>query len=81
MLRRSLLERQDQKEEGRVSRVSKDQKTVSSGGQNTVNKMSKLKGKKCFKTPCSHYYHKQCLLQWMEQKMECPSCRKQLPPV
>ena len=32
-------------------------------------------------TPCDHVFHDECLQQWMEVKMECPSCRAQLPPV
>jgi len=31
-------------------------------------------------TPCNHLYHKDCLLQWTHQKLECPTCRTQLPP-
>lgn len=30
-------------------------------------------------TPCRHVYHTECLRQWMELKLECPSCRAQLP--
>jgi hypothetical protein len=26
-------------------------------------------------TPCDHVFHTDCLKEWMEQKMECPSCR------
>jgi hypothetical protein len=29
--------------------------------------------------PCDHIFHKDCLMQWMEVKMECPICRKELP--
>lgn len=29
--------------------------------------------------PCDHLFHKDCLIQWMEVKMECPICRKDLP--
>lgn len=36
--------------------------------------------KKCMMTPCKHYYHPTCLKQWMDQKMECPTCRSELPP-
>jgi hypothetical protein len=36
--------------------------------------------KKCMVTPCKHYYHPSCLKQWMDQKMECPTCRQELPP-
>eukprot|EP01132_Coremiostelium_polycephalum_P008044 gene8044-9892_t len=30
-------------------------------------------------TPCNHLFHSKCLLQWMEFKMECPTCRQALP--
>ena len=30
-------------------------------------------------TPCKHRYHQKCLTQWMEIKMECPTCRAKLP--
>ncbi|VEU38306.1 unnamed protein product [Pseudo-nitzschia multistriata] len=30
--------------------------------------------------PCDHVFHKDCLVQWMEVKMECPICRHPLPP-
>lgn len=30
-------------------------------------------------TPCNHIFHQQCLIQWLEHKMECPTCRRQLP--
>lgn len=29
--------------------------------------------------PCDHLFHQDCLVQWMEVKMECPICRKDLP--
>mmetsp|Transcript_6868 Transcript_6868/g.14993 ORF Transcript_6868/g.14993 Transcript_6868/m.14993 type:complete len:1215 (+) Transcript_6868:309-3953(+) len=29
--------------------------------------------------PCNHIFHRDCLMQWMEVKMECPICRKELP--
>ena len=29
--------------------------------------------------PCNHVFHKECLIQWMEVKMECPICRQPLP--
>ena len=31
--------------------------------------------------PCDHLFHKECLVQWMEVKMECPICRKALPTI
>jgi hypothetical protein len=32
-------------------------------------------------TPCSHFFHKECLERWMDVKMECPTCRGALPPL
>ena len=31
--------------------------------------------------PCEHVFHRDCLTQWMEVKMECPTCRTELPPL
>lgn len=31
--------------------------------------------------PCDHIFHRDCLEQWMEVKMECPICRMSLPPL
>lgn len=30
-------------------------------------------------TPCNHLFHTECLTQWMDEKMECPTCRGALP--
>jgi len=32
-------------------------------------------------TPCNHIYHRDCLRQWLLHKMECPTCRAELPPL
>lgn len=32
-------------------------------------------------TPCDHRFHKPCLERWMDIKMECPTCRAELPPM
>eukprot|EP00743_Colponemidia_sp_Colp-15_P004146 GILK01004475.1.p1 GENE.GILK01004475.1~~GILK01004475.1.p1 ORF type:complete len:603 (+),score=82.09 GILK01004475.1:115-1809(+) len=32
-------------------------------------------------TPCGHMFHAECLQQWMDIKMECPTCRTSLPPL
>ena len=29
--------------------------------------------------PCDHLFHRNCLMQWMDVKMECPICRSDLP--
>jgi hypothetical protein len=29
--------------------------------------------------PCDHLFHRDCLCQWMDVKMECPICRTELP--
>lgn len=31
-------------------------------------------------TPCDHFFHSGCLQRWMDIKMECPTCRRPLPP-
>ncbi|ONK74903.1 uncharacterized protein A4U43_C03F11300 [Asparagus officinalis] len=31
-------------------------------------------------TPCEHFFHSGCLQRWMDIKMECPTCRRSLPP-
>jgi hypothetical protein len=30
-------------------------------------------------TPCSHMFHTECLMEWTEIKLECPTCRALLP--
>lgn len=31
--------------------------------------------------PCDHIFHRRCLEQWMDVKMECPICRCNLPSI
>lgn len=31
--------------------------------------------------PCHHAFHTECLSQWMDVKLECPTCRSVLPDV
>lgn len=31
-------------------------------------------------TPCGHFFHPHCLQRWIDIKMECPTCRRPLPP-
>ncbi|KJP89676.1 hypothetical protein AK88_00636 [Plasmodium fragile] len=38
-----------------------------------------LKEKKYCVTPCFHIFHEKCLQQWMDVKLECPTCRGALP--
>jgi len=30
-------------------------------------------------TPCDHLFHRECLSQWLDVKLECPVCRATLP--
>ncbi|CAH9126844.1 unnamed protein product [Cuscuta epithymum] len=40
-----------------------------------------LRSNDCMVTPCDHFFHSGCLQRWMDIKMECPTCRRSLPPV
>mmetsp|Transcript_1620 Transcript_1620/g.1560 ORF Transcript_1620/g.1560 Transcript_1620/m.1560 type:complete len:127 (-) Transcript_1620:18-398(-) len=33
------------------------------------------------RTPCNHKFHDFCLRDWMKVKMECPTCRREIPPI
>ena len=35
-------------------------------------------GDKLVKLPCSHDYHKDCVIKWLKQNNSCPICRKSL---
>ncbi|KAL5793750.1 hypothetical protein ACOSP7_002344 [Xanthoceras sorbifolium] len=39
-----------------------------------------LRSNDCMVTPCDHFFHSGCLQRWMDIKMECPTCRRPLPP-
>jgi hypothetical protein len=34
---------------------------------------------KTMHTPCNHRFHQDCLLHWMQIKMDCPICRAKMP--
>jgi len=38
-------------------------------------------GQQIAATPCDHRFHRACLEKWMDVKMECPTCRAELPPI
>ena len=31
--------------------------------------------------PCKHAFHPKCLRDWMNERLVCPNCRKELPPM
>lgn len=43
-----------------------------------IKRLQRMKDK-VMVTPCKHEFHIPCLINWMQIKMECPSCRKELP--
>jgi hypothetical protein len=47
-----------------------------------LNRILKSKGQKyLMRTPCGHVFHADCLMSWMDIKMECPHCRQILPQI
>jgi len=50
-------------------------------GENNEIGIEKKVKKIIMKTPCNHRYHISCLLEWSKVKLECPTCRKRLPPM
>ena len=44
-----------------------------------LKRIGKIKKDFFMKTPCNHSFHNKCLINWMSIKMECPTCRKNLP--
>ena len=43
--------------------------------------LNNLKSSIFLKSRCGHQYHLDCMKKWMEQKSECPICRKILPKI
>jgi E3 ubiquitin-protein ligase RNF115/126 len=35
-------------------------------------------GNECMDLPCKHYFHKDCLMPWLNQHDSCPICRFEL---
>ncbi|ORY45143.1 hypothetical protein BCR33DRAFT_716481 [Rhizoclosmatium globosum] len=49
-------------------------------GRRSLRRQQEALRKVYMVTPCLHVFHSDCLGRWMEMKMECPVCRKELPP-
>jgi len=43
--------------------------------------LSQEEGEALAVTPCDHRFHRACLEKWLDVKMECPTCRRELPPM
>ena len=38
-------------------------------------------GDRLIQTPCEHVFHDGCLQEWLMVKLQCPTCRSELPPI
>ncbi len=54
---------------------------LASVSQNPYFRQIATRKNEYMKAPCRHIFHIVCLLNWMDVKLECPSCRCPLPPV
>lgn len=64
-----------------MSSLCKEPNIQNSQNIQTRITLSKLKPKlnQIMKTPCNHQFHCLCLVEWMSIKLECPTCRSNLP--
>ena len=44
--------------------------------KNDTNKKNQMET--CIASPCNHYFHRECFRNWIKQKENCPTCRKDL---
>ncbi len=61
---------------------SSEDSTLAGGDEQTEQLYSKFRRHTTshyFKTPCDHEFHIDCLISWMRLKMDCPTCRRELP--
>ena len=40
--------------------------------------LSKINFNKLVITPCFHYFHKDCIIEWFKYNYSCPNCRKSI---
>jgi len=57
----------------------KDSFANSSPSTSFIKTDTTLKDLRKILTPCNHEFHLTCLGKWLESKLECPYCRKDLP--
>ena len=58
-----------------LSTIDPDTQTQNNNARNGYHRITYMQ------TPCLHKFHTECLKPWMQQKLKCPKCRDDLPPL
>jgi len=57
-----------------------ERKLRASGVDCSVCRQEFIEGSDAYRLPCTHLYHKPCILRWMTESKSCPLCRTELQP-
>ena len=69
----------EEPQDGPVNRPPSQEQPLLGNTNNDLRINQKTVTKKIMRTPCDHKFHIPCLKRWLNIKLECPTCRKQIP--